>query len=141
MQSIDLFETISKDSQAVHLYSPLNLAFLGDAVFTLLVRSRLVTAANRPANVLNKAANAKVNAVSQSLNYYCLLPFLTSEEAAVIKRGRNANPGYKAKNATVAEYRNATGLEALFGYLYLSNQILRLLELFDKCWSESNENS
>jgi len=115
--------------------SPLNLAFVGDAVFSLLVRTRLVGACNQPAYAHNKAASTYVCAVAQSKNYYTLLPYLSDKELAIIKRGRNANPSQKAKNASFAEYRNATGLEALFGYLYLSGENCRMMELFNICWS------
>ncbi|MDR2167212.1 MAG: ribonuclease III [Clostridiales bacterium] len=118
------------------LLSPLNLAFVGDAVYSLLVRTRLVAAANRPAHALNKQASAKVCAVRQSADYYYLLQFLSDEELSVLKRGRNANPSQKAKNASIAEYRNATGLETLFGYLYLKGDFERMMELFNLCWSE-----
>jgi len=120
-------------------YSPLNLAFVGDAVYSLLVRGKLVASANRPAHALNKMANAKVCAVCQSKDYYRLLPMLTEHEAAVLKRGRNASPSQKAKNATIAEYRNATGLEALLGYLYLKGDFDRLMEIFNICWDEGDK--
>ncbi|MCL2170336.1 MAG: ribonuclease III [Defluviitaleaceae bacterium] len=116
--------------------SPLNLAFVGDAVYSLLVRTRLVTDANRPAHALNKRSSERVCATRQSADYYRLLPHLTDAETAVMKRGRNANPASKAKNATTAEYRNATGLECLFGYLYLKSDEARILELFNICWSD-----
>ena len=126
--------------QAGH-YSPLNLAYLGDAVYSLLVRTRLVTLANRPTNALNKISSQKVKASTQSANYYKLMKIASEEEISILKRGRNANPGQKAKNATFADYRNATGLEALFGYLYLNGQYNRILELFDICWSDENEST
>ncbi|MCL2397836.1 MAG: ribonuclease III [Defluviitaleaceae bacterium] len=132
------FQQLTKNTQPKEL-SPLNLAFVGDAVYTLLARSRLVAQANRPTNTLNKLASARIKAATQSANYYKLQSHLTEEELAIMKRGRNANPGQKAKNATIADYRNATGLEALFGYLYLSDQTARVLELFDICWSDSHE--
>jgi len=119
--------------------SPLNLAFVGDAVFSLLVRARLVSACNQSAHQHNKAANSHVCAIAQSRNYYILLPFLNDKELSVIKRGRNANPSQKAKNASFAEYRNATGLEALFGYLFLKGENARMMELFNICWSVENE--
>lgn len=121
---------------APHHYSPLNLAYIGDAVYTLLTRTRLVTQANRPTHALNKVANVKNKAATQSTNYYKIQQYLNEDELAILKRGRNANPTQKAKNATFADYRNATGLEALFGYLYLSGQTARILELFDICWSD-----
>ena len=134
-----MLDIIDKGPAAAHQYSPLNLAYVGDAVYSLLVRTRLVTQANRPTHALNKAANGKVKAAAQSANYYRLQQHLTPEELAVLKRGRNANPAQKAKNATFADYRNATGLEALFGYLYLNGETTRILELFDICWSDSDE--
>ena len=115
--------------------SPLNLAFVGDVVYSLLVRTRLVAEGNRPTHALNKASSAQVCAVRQSKDYYRLLPHLQDDEVAVLKRGRNANPSQKAKNASFAEYRNATGLEALFGYLYLKGENCRIIELFNICWS------
>ncbi|MCL2376278.1 MAG: ribonuclease III [Defluviitaleaceae bacterium] len=134
-----ILDAIDKGQAAPHNYSPLNLAYIGDAVYSLLVRTRLVTQANRPTHALNKAATAKVKATDQSANYYKLQTHLTEEELSVLKRGRNASPATKAKSASYADYRNATGLEALFGYLYLEGQTARILELFDICWSDSNE--
>ena len=134
-----LISTIYKGDSKPNNYSPLNLAYLGDAVFALLVRTRLVTTANRSTHAHTKAANKANSAVHQSTNYYKILDILTEEEAAIIKRGRNANPTQKAKNATFAAYRNATGLEALFGYLYLQNNTDRIIELFDICWSDTFE--
>jgi len=134
-----LLPITTKGNTAPHNHSPLNLAYIGDAVYSLLVRTRLVTQANRPTHALNKAATAKVKATDQSTNYYKLQPHLKEEELSVLKRGRNASPATKAKSASLADYRNATGLEALFGYLYLNGQNARILELFDICWSDSNE--
>ena len=135
----DFFDAINKGNNIAHHYSPLNLAYIGDAVYTLLTRTRLVTQANRPTHALNKISNQKVKAAAQSANYYKIQQHLNEDELAILKRGRNANPPQKAKNATFADYRNATGLEALFGYLYLSGQTARILELFDICWSDANE--
>ena len=138
-EAANLLNTIPKGNDNPHHYSPLNLAYLGDAVYTLLTRTRLVTQANRPTHALNKISNQKVKAAAQSANYYKIQQHLNEDELAVLKRGRNANPAQKAKNATFADYRNATGLEALFGYLYLSGQTARILELFDICWSDADE--
>ena len=135
-----LLNTIPKNNpNTAHHYSPLNLVYLGDAVYTLLTRTRLVTQANRPTHALNKIANVKVKAATQSANYYKIQPYLTPDELAALKRGRNANPTQKAKNATFADYRNATGLEALFGYLYLAGETARILQLFDICWSDDTD--
>jgi len=121
--------------------SPLNLAYIGDSVYALLVRTRLVAAANRPTHALTKIANNALSAVAQARAYHTLQPLLNADEAAIMKRGRNANSHSRAKNATVADYRCATGLEALFGYLYLTSRHDRLLELFDICWSEYHAKS
>lgn len=120
--------------------SPLNLAFVGDAVYSLLTRQYIVTDAVRPPGELNKRSSAHVCATKQSKDYYKILEHLTEKELAIIKRGRNASPSQKAKNATVADYRNATGLETLFGYLYLKGENQRILELFDICWNEDEKN-
>ncbi|MCL2753060.1 MAG: hypothetical protein FWE44_02815 [Defluviitaleaceae bacterium] len=126
---------ITNETKDFAQLSPLNLAFVGDAVFSLLVRTRLVAGCNQSAHRHNKAATEHVCAVGQSINYYTLLPYLSDKELSIIKRGRNANPSQKAKNASFAEYRNATGLEALFGYLYLNGENERMMELFNICWS------
>ncbi|MCL2353956.1 MAG: ribonuclease III [Defluviitaleaceae bacterium] len=128
------FEQLKKGISNPALLSPLNLAYVGDGVYSLLARTKLVTEANRPTNALNKEANAKVCAIAQSKAYYILLPLLRGDELAVMKRGRNANPSQKAKNASFSEYRNATGLEALFGYLFLKDDEERMMELFNICW-------
>ena len=126
-------------SDTAHHLSPLNLAYIGDAVYTLLTRTRLVAGANRPTAAHNKIANIKNKAATQSANYYKIQKHLSADELAILKRGRNASPKQKAKNASFADYRNATGLEALFGYLYLSGQNPRILELFDICWSDYDD--
>ena len=112
-------------------YSPLTLAFVGDGVFDLLVRAYLARRANRPVGELNKEKVAMVNCKSQAQFAQRLMPHLTEKETAVYKRGRNAAPKTIAKNGTVAEYHSATGLECLFGYLYLNGERERVGELFD----------
>ena len=111
-------------------YSPLALAWLGDAVFELLVRSRELSKGNAPADALARAARRHTNAGAQSGYYAALEPLLTDEERAVLKRGRNAKSTTRAKSASVVDYRRATGVEALFGYLYLRGDSARILELF-----------
>ena len=112
-------------------FSPLTLAFVGDGVYDLLVREHLVRQANRPVGELNKTKVAMVNCKSQAQFAKKLLPSLTEKEVAVYKRGRNAAPKSVAKNGTVAEYHSATGLECLFGYLYLNGEQQRISELFE----------
>lgn len=115
----------------VHTFSPLALAFVGDGVYSLLVRERLLTIANRPVNDLHHLAVNAVRAEAQSAAMERLLPRLTPEEEAVYKRGRNAHTARSG-----AEYHRATGLESLFGYLYLSGQLERVRELFLLCMEE-----
>lgn len=111
--------------------SPLTLAFVGDTVYDLLVRESLVCDANRPVKALHKLACGVVNAASQAQACRKILPFLTEEETDVFKRGRNAHTNHKAKNMSESDYHAATGLECLFGYLYLSERLDRIRELFN----------
>jgi len=115
----------------VNNLSPLTLAFVGDTVFDLFVREKLVCEANRPVNRLHKAATEYVKASAQAEAVQKILPSLTEKELSVLKRGRNAHTNHKAKNASEGDYHYATALEALFGYLYLSGEAERLRELFD----------
>lgn len=112
--------------------SPLALAFVGDGVYELLVRERLVCEANRPVNVLHREAVAAVRAEAQSAAMERLLPLLSEEETAVFRRGRNAHTARSG-----GDYHRATGLEALFGYLYLSGEIDRVRELFHAAMGET----
>ena len=111
--------------------SPQTLAFVGDTVYELLVREYLARQAQRPVGELNRRKVKLVNCEAQSEALRRLLPVLDEEELAVYKRGRNAFTKNTPKNSSVADYHNATGLEALFGFLYLSDKLERLRELFD----------
>ena len=115
----------------VPVLSPLALAFVGDGVYSLFVRERLLAKANRPVGDLHRLAVEAVRAEAQSAAVERLLPVLTEEELAVFKRGRNAHTA-----RTGAEYHRATGLESLFGYLYLDGRTDRLRELFALCMEE-----
>ncbi len=110
--------------------SPLNLAFIGDCVYEMLVRESLVAKANRPVNDLHRLSVNYVSAKAQTQAYDKIKDLLTEEEEAVFKRGRNAKVGHNPKSATQGEYHIATGVEALFGYLYLSGETERIKELF-----------
>lgn len=114
-------------------YSPLSLAFLGDAVYGAVVKSVVVLAGNCPADKLNSKAVKYVKAVSQSkvADHLVENDLLTEEEMAVYKRGRNAKSPTTAKNAPVGDYRKATGLEAVIGWLYLRGDMDRVLELME----------
>ena len=110
--------------------SALNLAFVGDTVFDLLVRETLVCQGNRPVKQQHALAAARVKAAAQAKAAQILLPVLTEQEKEQFIRGRNAHANHKAKNATTGDYHYATGLETLFGYLYLNGEIDRLRALF-----------
>ncbi len=120
------FDLEEKD---LRTYSPLTLAYLGDAVYDLLIRTILVKRGNRPVADLHKTASSLVKASAQSRMIGVLEPYLTEEEMSVYRRGRNAHPSTIAKNATMADYRRATGFEALIGYLYLKEEYARITEL------------
>lgn len=118
--------------------SPLTLAFIGDSVFDVLVREKLICNANRPANDLHNLAVRSVKASAQADFAKTVIPYLTPEETEVYRRGRNAKAGHLPKNASVADYHSATGFEALVGYLYLSGCIDRIRELFSLLSVEVN---
>ena len=109
--------------------SPLSLAYVGDGVYELMIRERLIGAGNYPPKKLHTAAVALAKAPAQAAAAARILPLLTEEEQAVFRRGRNANSATMAKHATMTDYRRATGFEALMGWLYLSGQTERMLEL------------
>ena len=118
--------------------SPLNLAFIGDCVYEMLVRESLVLNANRPVNDLHRESVKYVSAKAQTLAYDKIKDMLTEQEIAVYKRGRNAKVGHNPKSASQGEYHIATGVEALFGYLYLTEKIERIKELFNIITKDSN---
>lgn len=110
-------------------FSPLVLAYIGDAVYELMIRSILVSMGNRPVNKLNKDATSLVKAAAQSEIVKLISDNLSEEEYTVFKRGRNSSPHTMAKNASMSDYKYATGFEALIGFLYLDNRCDRVLEL------------
>ena len=110
-------------------FSPLVLAYIGDAVYELIIRSILVSMGNRPVNKLNKDATSLVKAGAQSEIVKLISDKLSEEEYTVFKRGRNSSPHTMAKNASMSDYKYATGFEALIGFLYLDNRCDRALEL------------
>ena len=113
------------DTLDLHTVSPLTLAFLGDGVYGLMVRERLVREGNRPAGELHRESVELVRAEAQAKAAARMLPVLTEAELAVFKRGRNA---HTSRSGT--DYHHATGLEALFGWLHLKGDTARLSELF-----------
>ena len=110
-------------------YSPLVLAYMGDAVYELYIRSMIVSDKNMQVNKLHKEATSYVKAKAQSEIVEKLIPHLTEEELTVYKRGRNAHSYTSAKNADIVDYRRATGFEALIGYLYITGNTERIDEI------------
>lgn len=115
------------------------LAYLGDCVLELCVREHLVDSGLSTAAHLNAAALDYVRAPMQAEAMKKLLPLLSDEEAAYFRRGRNVGHSNVPKRATVSEYRAATGMETLFGYLHLTGQSERIAELFRLAYLESEE--
>lgn len=128
--SREIRETFCLSTVDIRQYSPLVLAFIGDTIYDLVIRTLMVEQGNAPVNKLHKKASHLVKASAQMELFYEIESYLTKEELEVYKRGRNAKSSTSAKNATIIEYRIATGMEALLGYLYLSNQMHRIIELF-----------
>ncbi len=130
---LSLLEQIKKEFGCrevdVRAYSPLTLAYIGDAIYDLVIRTIIVERANRAANELHKRAVRFVQAGAQAAMITVLQEILTEDELAVFKRGRNAKSNTSAKNASITDYRKATGFEALIGFLYLTDQTDRLLYL------------
>ena len=110
-------------------YSPLALAYLGDAVYELAIRTFVMNHGNTQVNKMHKKTAGLVKAEAQANFYKVLEEELTEEEKAVYRRGRNAKSVTMAKHATMKDYRMATGFEALMGYLYLTEQMERMAEL------------
>lgn len=113
----------------VRTYSPLTLAYIGDGIFDLVIRSIVVGRGNTKANELHRKTSHIVKAHTQAEMIEKLLPKLTAEENDIYRRGRNAKSPTMAKNATMSDYRKATGFEALMGFLYLTDQFDRILFL------------
>ncbi len=124
-----ILATFDLNQQDLRLYSPLTLAYIGDDVFDLVIRTMVVGKGETSANQLHLQTSAIVKAHTQALLADAIAPKLTEIEADVYRRGRNAKSHTIPKNATVADYRSATGFEALVGYLYLMNEEKRLLAL------------
>lgn len=130
---LSLLGQIKKEFQCkevdVRAYSPLTLAYIGDAVYEMIIRTIIVERANKAANELHKKAVKFVQAGTQAAMIMALQDILTEDELAVFKRGRNAKSNTSAKNASITDYRKATGFEALIGFLYLMNDMDRVLFL------------
>lgn len=112
------------------------LSFVGDAVYSLLVRERLIMSGECRSGSLHSNSTKYVSARAQAKAYEKIKDILTEAEAAIYKRGRNAHNNNTPKNTTVGEYHSATGIEALFGYLYLNKEQDRITYLFDLIWND-----
>ena len=127
--------------EQARLLSPLQLAYVGDSVHALLVRTYLMEK-NLPVRDMHAAANRAVSAVSQAREAQRIAPLLTEEESDVFRRGRNAHPHHAGpRSASAGEYAGATGLEALLGYLYLTGRTDRLLILAEYLQSEEKNDA
>lgn len=120
------FELSKKD---IRTYSPLTLAYIGDSIYDLIIRTMLVERGNAQVNRLHQNASKMVKASAQKDILHVIMDELTEEELGFYKRGRNAKSVTVAKNASMSDYRIATGFEALMGYLYMTEQMERIFEL------------
>ncbi len=129
----DLFNIIKEKMQLEEInitdYSPLTLAYIGDGIYEIVIRTIIVDEANRQVNKIHKAASGLVKAGTQAKMIHLIMDDLTEDEIQIFKRGRNAKAVTRAKNASMSEYRRATGFEALMGWLYLSGQSDRMMDL------------
>lgn len=132
-KSLTLLENIKKEFQCeeqdIRSYSPLTLAYIGDCIYEIIIRTVVVERGNKSPQSLHKTVTKYVKAETQCELFQVLQDELTEEEMAVMRRGRNAKSFTTAKNASVGDYRKASGLESLFGYLYLTGQTERAVSL------------
>ncbi len=122
-------EIFKMEEVDIHSYSPLTLAYIGDSIYALIIKSIIVNRGNKQVNKLHKDTADLVQASTQSKMMRTMQEYLTEEEHTVYKRGRNSKSVTPAKNQSVTDYRRATGFEALLGYLYLKKDWKRLLDL------------
>lgn len=128
----EVLNVITKmNTHKANTYSPLALAYIGDGVYELFIRTYVLSRGNMPVNKMHKASRELVRATAQAKLYHLIEDMLTEEELQVLKRGRNAKSISAPKNADITEYRHATGVEALIGYLYLEGRIDRINEIIE----------
>jgi ribonuclease-3 family protein len=125
-------EQFGIEQKDIRTYSPLTLAYIGDAVFDIIIRSILVNKGNTPVNKLHQRASQVVKAQTQAAMVLALMDQLTEAESDWYRRGRNSKPHTKAKNASTMDYLEATGFEAVLGYLYLTGDMDRICELVSR---------
>lgn len=119
----------SMQEMDIREYSPLTLAYIGDSIYDLIIKSLVINRGNKQVQKLHKETSSLVQASTQSMMMRTMQEELTDEERAVYKRGRNAKSVSPAKNQSITDYRRATGFEALLGYLYLKEDWKRMLDL------------
>ncbi len=124
-----IYDAFQLKPSVMEHYSPLTLAYIGDSVYDMVIRTLLVGRANAPVKKLHRRASEIVKAEAQANLLRMIKKDLTDEELRMLKRGRNAKPASIAKNAKLRDYQTATGLEALIGFLYLTGRLDRVLEL------------
>lgn len=132
-ESLSLLKKLKNEFECgevdIRTYSPLTLAYIGDGIYDLIIRTIVVERGNRAAANLHKKSIKFVNAATQAAMIEAIKEDLTEEEQGVYRRGRNAKSYTTAKNASIGDYRKATGFEALLGYLYLQDRMDRVIEL------------
>ena len=135
-ESIDLYQKVLKEfgikKQNICTYSPLTMAYIGDAIYEIIIRSMVVGGGNEQVNHLHKKSSSLVKAETQAKMILGLQEELTEEERGIYKRGRNTKSFTSAKNASITDYRTATGFETLMGYLYMEGRTERMFEVIKK---------
>lgn len=131
-------DTFALPQTDIKTYSPLTLAYIGDGIYDLIIRTMLVEKGNSQVNKLHQKASSLVKATAQKDILHAIQDNLTEEELGVFKRGRNAKSVTTAKNASVTDYRIATGFEAMIGYLYMTEQMERILYLIKEGLSKTD---
>lgn len=144
-ESLDLYQRVLKEfsikKQNICTYSPLTMAYIGDAIYEIIIRSMVVGGGNEQVNHLHKKSSNLVKAETQAKMILGLQEELTEKEMGIYKRGRNAKSFTSAKNASITEYRTATGFETLMGYLYMEGRTERIFELIKKGISLLGQNT
>lgn len=130
MEQEGIFLGAALEEKHILEYSPLVWAYVGDAVYEVMVRTHLTLESNVHVKKLHRNAIGFVSAKAQYDRLIAILDMLTEHEKDIVRRGRNSRSGTVPKNADINEYRYSTGLEALFGYLYLKKEFNRLQEIF-----------
>jgi ribonuclease-3 family protein len=120
---------LNKKESEIREYSPLVLAYIGDAVHELFVRTLILSEKSGPVCILHRLATGYVKAKAQSNAIHKIFDVLTQDEQDIVRRGRNAKPSTMPKNADIIEYKYATGFEALLGYLYLNQKYDRMMQI------------